>query len=818
VKGEAMRDKTAAVTALFGWSATARRVLWVVALTLALLPNARAQQEQEQQGVDQGNYNIKQSVEFGGRFVSLSGDLQSYDTFVNLQQGARLLGFTTEMRSLNHHGALFDRLNFSNFGYGGDPNDVSRLRISKNRWYDFDALFRRDQNFWNYSLLANPLNPVTPVFANAPAGFTPAITTSPHAFNTRRRLGDYSLLLRPQSRVRYRLGYARNINEGPAFTTIHQGTEQLLFQNWKTTVNTYRLGVDFRLLPKASISYDQVWNYYKGDTGSTDMNQLFALSNGTPVDLGVSFNAGANQPCASTFGGPPPGAVTPACSAYFSYLTHARTRTNAPTEQISLQSNDWKSLDVSARFSYTGGDANVADYIENVFGREARTNLRNGLTTGSARGRRLMATSDLGATWHITDNLSFLDSFHFSNFHDPLEYDSSACSFFSADLLTPARFFTPGSPVPVTCAAPSDGIPATAGAPITHAGGSGPDLSIAVNGTFLKRDEKTNLAEIDFQFSPKAGARGGFRYRHRTIDDNAFTGVTEVFFPNNANRGDCALVSGALPRGCAANGDGSFTFVTPNLTGSPGETLINEYAGLFGAWAQPTSNLRISFDTEFMSADNAFTRISPRQSQEYRVRTKYKPASWMSVDGSIRIWEARDNVSEVNNLQHDRAYGVSAFLQPNEKFGLELGYDYNGIFSQILICYVSSTAPPGLAKCPGVAGLLQQLSTYTNTSHYGNFDVMWMPLTRLTAHLGGNLTGTSGSAILLDPNAVPGPLNSKYLRPYAGLEYRVAKNWTGKAYWGYYGYHEDLTALTQDVIAPRNFRGNTFTLSLRYAF
>jgi hypothetical protein len=28
---------------------------------------------------------------------------------------------------------------------------------------------------------------------------------------------------------------------------------------------------------------------------------------------------------------------------------------------------------------------------------------------------------------------------------------------------------------------------------------------------------------------------------------------------------------------------------------------------------------KISFDTELMSADNTFTRISPRQSQEYRI-------------------------------------------------------------------------------------------------------------------------------------------------------------------------------------------------------
>src|SRR6202040_3752133 len=75
----------------------------LAALLTFALPGARAQQDEEQKGLDQGNYNIKQSIEFGGRFTSLSGDFQAYDTFVNLQQGPRLLGFTMEMRSLTHH-------------------------------------------------------------------------------------------------------------------------------------------------------------------------------------------------------------------------------------------------------------------------------------------------------------------------------------------------------------------------------------------------------------------------------------------------------------------------------------------------------------------------------------------------------------------------------------------------------------------------------------------------------------------------------------------------------------------------------------------
>jgi len=57
----------------------------------------------------------------------------------------------------------------------------------------------------------------------------------------------------------------------------------VLFEDYKTTVNTYRVGVDFRLFPRTNISYDQIWSYFKGDTGIIDPAQspLFKLANGS---------------------------------------------------------------------------------------------------------------------------------------------------------------------------------------------------------------------------------------------------------------------------------------------------------------------------------------------------------------------------------------------------------------------------------------------------------------------------------------------------------------------------------------------------------
>jgi hypothetical protein len=807
-------------------------------------PQAVAQQDQDQKGLDQGNYNVKQSIEFGGRFTSISGDTQAYDTFVNLQQGARLLGFTTEMNSLNHQGTLFDRFSFSNFGYGGDPNEVSRLHVAKNKWYKFDALFRKDENTWDYSLQANPLNPTTP-FANGPAGFGGTVCTacvlnfSPHNMNTRRKMGDYNLIIQPESKVRFRMGYSRNIVEGPAFTTIHQGTEQFLLEDVKTTVNAYRLGIDIKILPRTNISYDQIWNTYKGDTGITDFAQPFPVSPTRSVDLGVSFNAGAGQPCGGTF--LPSGFVNPTCSAYTNgYLDHGRTRTETPTEQLTVQSNYWQSLDLTARISYSGGDTHVYGYNQTIAGRESRTNLSNQFNTGPVSGRRVAAVADFGATWHITDKLSFNDTFHYSNWHNPAEFDAASCSFFSPNLNTAANFFTPTAPVPITCAPPSGAVSGI----VVHNASSAADLSMIIDSNFLKQEEKTNLAEFDYRFSKKFGVRIGFRYRHRYVSDNFYEAVSQVFYPGptaaTAARGSCAVVNPGpvsqanLPGGCTLNADNSIAFVSSTGFAPAGATVppMNEYSGLFGLWARPNQKWKISFDTELFSADGTFTRISPKESQEYRVRTKYDLTSWLNLDGNILIWESRNNQFQQADLQHNRAYGFSLMIQPNEKIGLEIGYDYNDVFSQVLICYISVAAGqngPGIQACPNVAGLVQQLSTYTNKSNYGFFDLSFKPIHRLTARLGANLTGTSGSQLRLDPqelipNQVNGPLNSKWLHPYGGFEYRFSKSWTGKAFWDYYGYHEDPTFGTvggeaaQDIFAPRNFRGNLYTLSVRYAF
>src|ERR1700691_3236592 len=270
----------------------------------------------ETTGVNSGNYNIQQTIEFGYRASEVNGNLDTYNTFVNLGSGVRLFDYTLNMRSLNHQGLLFDDLNFSNFGYGGDPNDVSRLHIDKNKWYDFHLLFRRDKNFWDYNLFANPLNPTS----SKPAI---ALTSSPNAMDLVRRMQDYNLTLLPQSRLRFRLGYSRNVNQGPVLASTDSGVAPQLTDNVRTTVNAYRVGIDFRILPKTSFSYDQFLEYDREDDITTDQNRTFQLANGAPVDLGIVWSTvGAEVlPCATPLSNPTttPPTANPSCNGILSY-------------------------------------------------------------------------------------------------------------------------------------------------------------------------------------------------------------------------------------------------------------------------------------------------------------------------------------------------------------------------------------------------------------------------------------------------------------------------------------------------------------------
>jgi hypothetical protein len=730
-------------------------------------------------------YVTKQSAEFGGRISDFTGNQGTWDTFVNLGTGPRLLEYTLDMHSPTHIGTLFDDLSFSSFGYGGDPNDLSRLRISKGAVYTFGVTFRRDQNVFDYNLLANPLNPSTSN-PNIP------VLNSPHEFLLTRRMTDTNLSLFPLAPVRFKMGWSRVVNEGTSFSTIHEGTEPQLIVPALNTTDTFQFGVSFRFIPRTSVNYDQFYTYFKGDNTVHLASTPFTLAGGIPVDLGLPFNTVANQPCGIPILGT---VVNPACNGYFSYFRSDRVRNSYPTEQLSFQSDYFRRLDVSSRFSYTGSESDLPAALETFDGLITRNRVRSFQATGSALAKRISVSGDFGLTLRITDRLRLIDNFRYSNFRIPGNWNITTTNSFGANLLSKPNAFSLATCPP----------PFTAATCPQHGTSTSPDIADDLVNQFLRQEEKINTVELEYDFTRRVSAYAGFRYARRDITDNLTDNQIQTYFPTSPNRGACVgqpVINGVC------------TVFVPNVFPQVADfTEINGYSALFGFSARPTDKLRFSFDMEQFYADNTFTRISPRHLQWYKGRASYRPNNWINFGGAVNIRENRNDTADIGNLQHNRSYAFNTVIAPpDSKWGMDLSYDYNDIFSQTNICFVATPAPPNSLTCG--TPFLSGLSVYKERSNIGSGSLYWKPVQRVNLGVGYTVTSSTGNTLILNPNAPTGPLSFNYHLPMASLAVELSKHLIYKTGWNYYDYNEKSAP---GPTLPRDFRGNTFTLSLRYS-
>jgi hypothetical protein len=751
------------------------------------------------QGENWGGYEVKQSAEFGGRISDFTGSQAMWDTFVNLGSGPRLLEYTLDMRSPNHTGKLFDDFSLSNFGYGGDPVDVTRLTFTKGKLYTFNGSFKRDQNIFDYDLFANPLNPTS-------SNPTIPVLNSPHEFLLTRRMTDVNVGLFPVSKIRFKVGWSRVVNEGTSFSSVHEGTEGLLDQPTLNTSDNFSFGVSFRLIPKTAINFDQFFTHFKNDTSAflapAGLQSVFGfpgftLAGGIPVSPGLAFNTAAGQPCATPVLGT--GFYNPACNGFFGYTRQEKVRTNYPTEQLSFQSNYFKRVDLSGRFSYSSSDSGNPVYDETFNGLITRTRQLFYEQAGSSTAQRISGSADFGISYRLTEKLHLIDSFRWENFRIPTGWTYTTSSLFGATLLSNPNRFTPGSCPP----------PFTAATCPQHLASSPADVLVDALNQFLKQDSRINTFEVEYAFTPRVSAYAGYRFERReiTLADNGFQ--IQTFFPNNA-----ATRCGA---GCQAGPNGTFIKAAANpVLGGSDDILINGHSALLGFSARPNNRLRFSFDTEQFYADNTFTRISPRHLQRYKGRLNAKVTEWWNFGTAVNILEKRNDTADINNKQHNRTYAFNSVIAPADAiWGLDLSYDYNDIFSQSNICFVATPVPQpnsGPQNCG--TPFLSGLSFYNETAHTGAGSVYVKPVKQLTAAVGYTVTSSNGNTLILNPNAPTGPLAFNYHLPTASVVYQFQKNLAFKGGWNYYDYNEKSNP---GPTLPRDFRGNTFTLSLRYS-
>jgi len=341
-----------------------------------------------------GGFHVTQSIEVGGRISEVTGSEPMYDTLVNYQSGARILEQSLTMQSISHQD-IFDTLTFNSFGWGGDPEQAARLRVAKYSWYTFSGSYQHMQNYFDYDLFANPLNP--------PSGGSPfiPILDSPHTYYDRQNLYNFDLVILPMHRLSFRVDYNRNRIIGPSFSSVHQGTDALTNQNWNNTLNGYRFGADFRVNKKTTLSYTQSLQYYFGGAtyGLNNFNS-WPLSNGQQVTFGLPwFNGGS--PCTSPL--QKNGTANPSCNGYFTYGLDQHVNTSIPTEQINLTSSSLKWLDFNAQYQYSHASSNTP-LTETFTGLITRSANLGYTTAGSKSNSRWNSSSaDGSAIIHISN-------------------------------------------------------------------------------------------------------------------------------------------------------------------------------------------------------------------------------------------------------------------------------------------------------------------------------------------------------------------------------------------------------------------------------
>ena len=708
-----------------------------------------------------GEFIVKQSFEFGYRSVNVSSqklnptdptNTSMYDTLANQHSGPRLLDQTLSLQSPDHNGTLFDELFVSSFGFGGDPNNVARAQVSKYNWYDFNAIFRRDWNFFDYNLLANPLNPST-------SNPTIPVTFSPHRYDMVRRMSDLSLTLKPQSKISVRLGYDRNTWQGPSFTTIPEASddeiiETVLVQKNNVITDQYQVGVDFKLLPRTTISYDQFVTHTKYGTSWTDQSFSWVLPNGAPADLGIVWNTQNGQPCTAPFNPAPP-VVDPTCSLYLAYLRNNPIRSNAPTEQLSLHSNYFSRVDLTGRVSYTNVDmrSQFSDFFNGFL---ADQGVRQYTTAGPISGERIAVSADFGATVSITDKLRVSDRFRFYNFRIPSLWNSTFQTWAGASALDPV------GPIPDS-------------------------VNNTIFTRFLGEDTKSNEIALEYDFSKRLGGRAGYRYQsslYRHIGEN-----------NDLSTGDVENDLDIVPVNFHTALFGIWTRPTDKLRANVDVELTT--SDNFLTRISPRRSLRYRARASYQPRRGITLAAT---SNVYEARNGIQEISYNAHNRSFGF---------TATANPDDKVGVELAYNYNNVASNSF------ICFQYTATPVPGNPSPCAADTEGGVPF-ETYQTYANQDHFGTATLLLRPVRRLTTNVGYSIVSSNGSATILNPLQPFGTLKSNYHRPLAEVQFEIAASWTAIARWNYYDYLEKNAFFGPTY--PRGFRANATTLSLRYAF
>lgn len=767
-------------------------------------------------------YSAHHSIDMGGRVANKVGSGAMYNTLVNLQSGPRMNGETLELHRLaTNKKALADNARLTGSGFGGDPYNFIKLTAEKGKYYEFNGLFRRDRQYFDYDLLGNPNNPTginVPIGpASAPTGSFawPQVQHSTVMTNSVRRMTDTDLLLFPQSKVSIRLAYSQNVMQGTSLLPSRSAGvfkySSLLQQVQRHSTDEFRAAINWSPVQRTLITFEQTVLHNKENSYFTlDPNGFLAReADGTPVYLGnfdlvsngsatatTSFVPYGPAACnslatagqvftASTSGGLP--VIDPTCAVVTNYTRTNPTRITMPTETLRFQSTSIKNLSINGQAGYSWATLDMPNYFESGSGLNGAVRTQYWAASGS--GKRQVYNADLGLTWEVTPSLSLSDQVSLMSSAQPghVTYPSYT------------KLTTPTTPVT------SESINYTGALISTTTTAGAAQTAGVLAGTFLGTtysyfgvEQLTNTATASWQATPKASLSLSYRWGNKNIGHNpGFMPAYAVSSSNDPERD---------------------------------ETAITEQAGIFNAAYRVNANWDVNGTVEAAYNDNSYTTATPRQTRRYRVHTKFRPAKWATFTGAFNDVEkhnntyntAADGVVYYGQLKHEeytRAASISGRLTPNEFISVDFDYAYTRTYIATNTCYTAqdsgmvlgtantansispyfaaaasldaSGAPQVCRASATAAPSNWKARLYTDApTQYGSVALLVNPNDKVQAGFGYRVNSVAGSQFFIDARDVNGALASTYQTPYVNASWKSAPGLTWKAEYNYYGYGE----------------------------
>jgi hypothetical protein len=592
-----------------------------------------------------------------------------------------------------------------------------------------------------------------------------------HLFNTVRRNTDALFTLFPLSRFSFRIGYNHNTHDGPTYSTIHGGGDVQVMQYFRNALDTYTAGVDYKLAKRTTLSYDQFFGLYRGDSYYHLAPTPLTLANGTPTSLGVNTLATAKCNGTVEVSG---GIANPFCSQTLVQSQVAPTRTTFPTEQFRFSSHYWDKIGFNGRLSYSGNVTNVNHFNETFNGFLSRTFNRQEIDTGGypdgrlAHNKRSSLDGDFGFDAELNRYFAVSDSFNYRYFRTA-----------GNDILV-STVWGSGTDHPT---GENVNTPLTAFTPQTTTTPGGDEINQKI-----QRNTVIGIVSVVPQFKFSAG----WRFDNRNItnaDDNL------TWHQNGLLLG--AVVTASHAFRLNVNFD-TLNWKSANLTTTP---------------------------------SNTYTREAPDKVYHVRARATVTPAKWVNFAVTANDFEGKNNDPFVNHLEHSHDFSFATQIMPSEKFSFDMNYSHDDVFSETSLCYVflpnaNYGLPSGAVDRAGTCQFTTLPTQPTYTADYlgnGWYDapvnffsgaITWAPSKYFRFNGGARLTDTNGTAEFLNPLMVPGALQSKVVSPFSDLVVNIAPQWAWHGNWVHHGYDESGAAGP----APRSFHGDVVTLGVKYAF